>query len=248
MIEEHKISILYIPPFNLIPCLKSDVINKTDLLSMRTIYFYGCKLTPTLIPIVNQYFPNTDCVSWYGMTEIGRLAVSIIDAQGKSSGERLLESREVKIIDGVGTRCGPNDKGEICFKINGEFLGYLDDPVANAAAIDDEGFYRTGDVGHFDENGILFIEDRKKNVIIVYYFDGVILPSEMEECLIAVPDIQEVCVVGIPVESSTALPAAVVVRKPNPNLSPRDVFEVVAGEIFEKYPKTIIQIQSFFLH
>lgn len=80
MIEEHKISILYIPPFNLIPCLKSDVINKTDLLSMRTIYFYGCKLTPTLIPIVNQYFPNTDCVSWYGMTEIGRLAVSKVVA------------------------------------------------------------------------------------------------------------------------------------------------------------------------
>lgn len=225
----------------MVPCLKSDQINKTDLSSIKTICVFGCKLAPTLIPTINRYFHNAKCFSVYGMTEIGAITNKTIDTQGKSSGEILCEGRVAKIVDVNGNRCGPNVNGEICTKLRGEFLGYLDDPEANAAAIDEEGFFRTGDIGHFDDSGILFIEDRKKNVITVYYFDGVALPSEMEECLIAVPNIQEVCVVGIPIQSGTDLPAAVVVRKPNSNLSRRDVFNVVAGETFVIYEEYMIQ-------
>lgn len=53
--------------------------------------------------------------------------------------------------------------------IKHQFLGYLDDSDATAAAIDQDGFFRTGDIGHFDNDGNLFVVDRKKDVMNVFY-------------------------------------------------------------------------------
>lgn len=186
LIEQYKISIIYIATSSLILCLKSELIDKIDVSSVKILRFYGAKWPSSLGPSLKRYFRGADCGSWYGLTEIGRTGSSSINEDGTTSGYRLTENRQAKIIDENGYRCGPGVNGEICFKINNEFFGYLDDPQANAAPIDNEGFFRTGDVGYFDDNGILFIEDRKKNVLNVYYFDSVILPSEMEDCLIAV--------------------------------------------------------------
>lgn len=231
LIEQYKINVLYICTFSLSLCLKHEMIDKTDLSSVKTINFYGSKWPSSLGSTLKRYFPNTKCVSWYGMTEIGTVSYSCIDASGNIGGYRLFENRQAKIVDERGNRRGPGVNGEICVKIKSEFIGYLDDAEANAAAVDDEGFFRTGDVGHFDENAILFVEDRKKNVIDVFYYDGIILPSEIENCLLAVPDIKEVCVVGVTVASGEALPAAVVVRNSNSKLTTRDVYNVVAGAI-----------------
>lgn len=164
------------------------------------------------------------------MTEIGVVCQSSFKLQENDGAGPLLNDCMAKIVDENGINCGPNENGEVCIKKRYKFLGYLDHPELSKAAVDDDGFIRTGDIGYFDTNGILYIKDRKKNCILnVFYFRGMILPIEIEEFLIAMPDIKEVCVVGVQITPGSELPAALIVRNPNSNLSQEDVFNAVAG-------------------
>jgi acyl-CoA synthetase (AMP-forming)/AMP-acid ligase II len=74
--------------------------------------------------------------------------------------------------------------------------GYLDDPAATAAAIDEEGFLRTGDIGYFDGNGNVRVTDRKKDIFIVGGFN--VYSAEVEQKIAAYPGVSHVAVVGVP--------------------------------------------------
>jgi long-chain acyl-CoA synthetase len=86
-----------------------------------------------------------------------------------------------------------NGEGEILVKGPNVMLGYYKNPAATAEAIDSEGYFHTGDYGRLDENGILFITGRKKNLIILSNGKNV-YPEEMENDLIALPGVLEVVV------------------------------------------------------
>lgn len=87
------------------------------------------------------------------------------------------------------------DDGEILTRSAGNFLGYFKDPEATAAAVDEDGWLRTGDVGHLDEDGFLQITDRKKDLIITAGGKNV-SPSEIENRLKVSPYIREAIVLG----------------------------------------------------
>lgn len=229
IIEKYNVTDLYNTPFVLTACIKSDAIQKANLSSVKRIVSYGGVMPQTLITDIKRSFPNGELLNLYGLTEIGAISMEIVNG-GNVGGGKLVSNCTIEIIDDNGNRCGPNENGEIFIKTKYQFLGYFDDRDATAAAIDENGFFRTGDVGHFDDNGNLFIEDRKKNVMKVFYFDSVLLPSKIEDLLIKDPSIKDVCVVGIPIVCDDCLPAALVVRDPNSNLKQCDVFNVVAGK------------------
>lgn len=236
LIEKYQINYLSVPPIQMIGCVKSDVIHDVDLSCVRSIEFLGCRAPHSLVVEINRFFPNAEMVSWYGLTEIGDISKCVYDPHENGCGGELLNGSVVKIVDDQMNRCGPNVNGEICAKTDCKFLGYLDDPKATSNSVDSEGFFKTGDVGHVDENGHLFIEERKKSIIHLYYYGESVLPSEIEEFLITLPDVEEVCVVGILIVSDLSLLAAVVVRKPKSNLSQKDVFAAVAGaKLFLNY-------------
>lgn len=215
----------------MVACLESEFIEETDLSTVKKIVLYGSKIPNNLVSEVKRYFANATLLSLYGMTEIGAISMCHLDVSTSANSGQLFAGVMAKIIDDEGNRCGPNVIGEIRVKKRKQFLGYLDEPERTAAAYDDEGFFRTGDSGHFDENGSLYFDDRIKNIIRVYYFRVVIIPSEIEEFLLKMPDIVEVSVVGIPITCGSGIPAAVIVRKHNSNLSGREVYEAVAGNI-----------------
>ncbi|XP_031621058.1 probable 4-coumarate--CoA ligase 4, partial [Contarinia nasturtii] len=137
----------------------------------------------------------------------------------------------MKIVDDNGNRCGANVDGEICTKTKYMFIEYLNDPKTTAASFDNEGFFLTGDIGHFDENGTLHISDRKKNIFKIFYFRVPFSPSQIESYLITLPDVQEVCIVGITTGADEELPAAVIVRNSNSSLNERSYYELVAHEV-----------------
>lgn len=237
IIEKHKVTVLFNTPFIMAACIKSDCIGKYDLLSVKRIIFYGSKVPNTLFADIKQHFSNADLLIMYGLTEVGLISQNFVRPQDHNytaniNGGQLFEGCTVKIIDDSGNRCAPNQNGEICIQTKHQFLNYYDDPVATAAAVDSEGFFRTGDIGHFDSNGRLFVEDRKKFVANVYYFENILVPSTIEEYLIKLPGVLDVCVVGIPIACGECLPAAAVIRKPNSNLDRHVVFNAVAGEKF----------------
>lgn len=228
LIEKYKVTIISVVPFCLTSCLKNDHINKIDFSTVKKIYAHGGKVPPSLIADINRYFPNADLISSYGLTEIGVVSECILDARNGCK-EQIATGVMIKIVDENGNRCGPNESGEICVKKKYTFPGYLGDPEATAKSLDNGGFFLTGDVGHFDENGVLCIGDRKKDTIETFYFNAVIMPFEMEDSIIKMQGVHEVCVVGIPTASGGELPAAVIVQKPNFNLCKRSVFNLIAG-------------------
>lgn len=230
LIERYRSTHVFTVPYHLIGCLMNELIHETDLSCVKQLTFYGGRMPPSLAPELSLFFPNAKLVSWYELTEMGTVSIGRLDVVGDNCGERLVDGCIAKIVDVDGNRCGPNVNGEVVIRKKYKFGGYLDDAVATAATMDDDGWFKTGDIGHFDERGLLYIEDRKKNSIFVIYFEAVVLPSELEEYLISVPDIEEVCIVGIPTTVGASLPAAVIVRDPDSKLSEHEVYNLIAGD------------------
>ena len=125
----------------------------------------------------------------YGITECAPLLAANRDKMTKkgSAGYPIPGTR-IKIKD-----ADENGEGEICAKGPNVMLGYYKDPEATAAAFDEDGYFRTGDIGKFDEDGWLYITGRQKNLIILSNGKNV-YPEEIEVELSAVPGVIDVVV------------------------------------------------------
>lgn len=231
IIEKHRITTLWSGLFQLVACVKNDAISKMDLSSVNALFCYGAKVPTHIAAEINSYFANAHTTTAYGMTEIGVVCESSFKLQANGGAGLLLADCMAKIVDENGLNCGPMVNGEVFIKKRYKFLGYLDHPELSEATVDRDGFLKTGDIGYFDTNGILYIKDRKKNCILnVFYFRGMILPIEIEEFLISLPDVKEVCVVGVPIIPGSELPAALIVRNSNAKLTQQAIFDAVAGD------------------
>jgi acyl-CoA synthetase (AMP-forming)/AMP-acid ligase II len=100
------------------------------------------------------------------------------------------------VLEADGSRLPVESVGEIAVRGPGVMLGYYRQPRDTAAAVDDEGFFLTGDLGLLDEAGFLHLVGRRKDVIIRSGFN--VYPREVEARVEAHPAVQEVAVVGVP--------------------------------------------------
>ncbi|XP_031639321.1 4-coumarate--CoA ligase 1-like [Contarinia nasturtii] len=233
-IEQYKVTVTMNAPHHLTLMLKSAAFAKTDLSSLKRQMTGGSR-TPMIVKNeMNSCLPNGRVYVGYGLTEISGIA-AIDDplSKDKDTVGRLNVGIHVKIIDENGKRCGINVNGEICLKTNYKCLGYYENPKATNELFDSEGFILTGDVGHFDEHGYLYIVDRKKEFL--KYCNSQISPSEIESFLIGSPHIKSVCVVGVPDDFAGDLPAAVVVKTEGSNITEKDVFDLVSEHYSDIY-------------
>jgi long-chain acyl-CoA synthetase len=102
---------------------------------------------------------------------------------------------EIRNLDDPHRRMPPGERGEMCIRGPNVFAGYYQQPQATAEAFID-GFFRTGDIGYFDEDGFLYIVDRKKDMILSGGFN--VYPRNIEEAIYEHPAVEEVIVIGIP--------------------------------------------------
>jgi long-chain acyl-CoA synthetase len=102
---------------------------------------------------------------------------------------------EIRNLDDPHRRMPPGERGEMCIRGPNVFAGYYQQPQATAEAFID-GFFRTGDIGYFDEDGFLYIVDRKKDMILSGGFN--VYPRNIEEAIYEHPTVEEVIVIGIP--------------------------------------------------
>ena len=118
---------------------------------------------------------------------------------------------QVAILDDAGNELATGEDGEICVRGPAVFSGYYNNPAANASCFK-HGWFHTGDLGHVDEHGYLFITGRASDM----YISGGsnVYPREVEEVLLAHPGIAEVAVLGLPDPKWGEVGAAVVVRAP----------------------------------
>src|SRR5262249_611155 len=124
---------------------------------------------------------------------------------------------EVKIVADDGSEAKAGDPGEIAIRGHNVMKGYFRRPDATAAAIDDQGWSRTGDIGVRDDDGYLYVVDRKKDMIIRGGFN--VYPRELEEVLLTHPEVSLAAVVGVPHPSHGEEVYAFVVRTPGATLT-----------------------------
>jgi long-chain acyl-CoA synthetase len=131
-----------------------------------------------------------------------------------------IASTEISIRDDAGAELALGAVGEICVRGPQVMRGYWNRPDETAMVMLPEGWLRTGDIGHIDERGFVFIEDRKKDMILVSGFN--VYPNEVEAVVAAIPGIVEAAAVAQADEHSGEVVAVFVVSK-DPNLTERDI-------------------------
>ncbi len=119
---------------------------------------------------------------------------------------------EIEIRDDAGNRLAAGENGEICLRGPKITQGYWKDPEKTAAAFFGD-WFRSGDVGYLDEDGFLYLTDRKKDMIVSGGEN--IASSEVERVIYQLPQVREVAVVGVPDERWGEKPVAVVVLAEN---------------------------------
>ncbi|WP_240372398.1 class I adenylate-forming enzyme family protein [Brevibacterium zhoupengii] len=159
----------------------------------------------------------------YGLTETAGLGTfnPLLGTRKAGSVGPPTPRFEVKVIDTDGASLPASEVGEVVLRGPAVMLGYWKKPEATAEVLDDEGWFRTGDLGHLDEDGYLFIVDRIKDLIIHGGYN--VYPREVEEVLYEIPGVAQASVVGIPDEKYGQQVTAVIALSPGAHLDAAEV-------------------------
>ena len=144
---------------------------------------------------------------------------------------------QVSIQDDEGRELAPFETGEICVCGPAVFAGYYNNPEANAKAFRD-GWFRTGDLGHMDQEGFLYITGRSSDM----YISGGsnVYPRETEEKMLTHPAIAEVAILGVPDKTWGEVGVAVCVLRPDAQLNERELLAWMEGKVSRyKLPKRV---------
>ena len=171
-----------------------------DLSALKLVGGGGAAFGPGLIRAIDGSFGPGKFWQGYGLTEAMWVSASTYDDPDdkllNSVGRPSLVQAEVKIVDDDRLEVPLGQTGEIACKTTGLMAGYYNRPEETAEAIDEEGWFYTGDLGVLDADGYLRIVDRKKDMI--KRGAEAIFPAEIENYLVTHPKIQMAAVIGVP--------------------------------------------------
>jgi long-chain acyl-CoA synthetase len=163
-------------------------------------------------------------VQGYGLTETSPTAVvHLVDSERFDGSIGLpVSSTLIKICDDDGNELPIGELGEICIKGPQVMEGYWKQPEETAKVMLPGGWLRTGDIGRMDQGGFIYIEDRKKDMILVGGFN--VYPNEIETVAVELDGIVEAAAVGVPDEKSGERVYLFVVRN-KPELTEAQIIE-----------------------
>jgi acyl-CoA synthetase (AMP-forming)/AMP-acid ligase II len=224
-VADERITVFPGPPTVFQTILNDPELTRYDLSSLR-LSVTGAAVVP--VEIIHRM--RTDLgfdtvVTGYGLTETtGTVSMCRYDDPpeviAKTVG-RPLPGVDVKVVDDAGTEVENGRAGEILVRGFNVMKGYFNDPEATAAAIDERGWLRTGDIGLVDGSGNVRITDRRKDMFIVGGFNA--YPAEIENMMLAHPDLAQVAVVGVPDDRLGEVGVAFVVAKAGHHIDPVEV-------------------------
>ena len=178
--------------------LEHPDLETRDLSSLQTASSGGAVFPPALVRAFQERLPHVVLSNGYGMTEtcgLGTIAAGPLVLEHPDSVGTAWPTHEIEVRGPDGRALGSGQVGEIHIRAPSVFLGYWENPEATEAAIDEDGWYHTGDFGVI-EGGLLFLESRMRDLIIRGGEN--IYPPEIENRLIEHPDVTECAVVGVP--------------------------------------------------
>ena len=204
LIEKHRVTNLFTVPTIVKMLVEHPAVDRVDHSSLRFVIYAGAPMyradqklaLQKLGPVLIQYFglgEVTGNITVYP-AHLHRLDDAAPDTRTGTCGYPRT-GMEIAIKDTQGNRLAPGEKGEICVRGPAVFAGYWNNPEATSKAIKD-GWFHTGDLGHLDAEGFLYITGRASDM----YISGGsnVYPRECEEVLLTHPGVSEVAVLGVP--------------------------------------------------
>jgi len=209
-----------------VPTMSLELLNhperhKYDLSSLTDIAAGGAPRPASHVERLQAEFPKAQPALGYGLTETNAVGCSNFwgnyAAKPDSTGRAQKPFVELAILGADDAHLPPGERGEIAIRSAANIKCYWKDAAATAATFTADGYVRTGDVGYVDEDGYLFIVDRKKDIIIRGGEN--IACAEVEAEIYACPAVAEVSVLGIPDERLGEVPLAVIYLHPEQSLT-----------------------------
>lgn len=217
-IAGERITCAWLAPVMVGGILSCERRERYDGSSLRWVIGGGEKTPEGRIRAFGEFFRNARYIDGYGLTEScsgDTLMEAGMEIAKIGSPGRALAYVEVEIRDDAGQVLGPGETGEICLRGPKITRGYWRDEAKTATSFFGD-WFRTGDVGHLDQDGFLFLTDRKKDMIITGGEN--VASSEVERVIFMLPQVADVAVIGLPDERWGERPVAVVVVHPGQTL------------------------------
>jgi 4-coumarate--CoA ligase len=230
LVQEHRATRLWTVPPIVLALAKHPVVTDYDLTSVRAILSGAAPLGPELAAEASARI-GVPVVQGYGMTELSPIShAPLWDDPRPGTVGLLVANCEARVVSPeTGEDLDVGEDGELWIRGPNVMKGYLNNPDATEATIDDDGWLHTGDIGHVDADGYWFIVDRVKELIKVKGFQ--VPPAELEALLVTHPAVADVAVIGVPDEEAGERPKAFVVLKPGAEATASELQEFVAEHV-----------------
>ncbi|MGH3353083.1 MAG: class I adenylate-forming enzyme family protein [Nocardioides sp.] len=240
-VQEHRLESSSVVP-SMLQMLLEQPHQDYDLSSLRFIGSGGAPLLPALRARAEEAF-GASIMEGYGLTESSAvLAASTVEESRPGSVGKPLPHAEVVIAGPDGSPLPAGESGEIRARGPGVMMGYWNSPEQTAATVVD-GWLHTGDVGHFDEDGYLYVDDRIKDLIIRGGFN--VFPRDVEDALLAHPAVSAAAVVGRPDEKSGEEVVAVVSLHPGAAVDSEELLAFARTRLAaHKYPREVLILDA----
>jgi acyl-CoA synthetase (AMP-forming)/AMP-acid ligase II len=199
LVQSERITVLPGAPTIYRSILDYSERDSFDLRTLQVAVTGAADIPVALIEEMRAALPFRSILTGYGLTEAGTCTGSRPNDDSETiatTAGRAMPGLEVIIADALGQEVERNATGELLVRGYSVMQGYLDDPEATAAAIDERGFLHTGDLATMDERGYVRIVGRLKDMIIVGGFN--VYPAEVENTLLRHGAIRQVAIIGVP--------------------------------------------------
>lgn len=229
-IQRKKVTRTAVVPFIVYHMLEYPEGHRYDLSSLRTVVYAAA---PMPVPLLKRAIERFGYVfaQGYGLTETGPSGTALTIAEHQTAletgKEQILSSAgremllcDVRVVDGQGKELPPGEVGEVIIRSPGVMKEYWNNPEATRESLKD-GWLYTGDMGRFDEEGYLYLVDRKRDMVITGGEN--VYPKEVENVLFQHPAVADSAVIGTPDPEWGEKVVAVIVVRPGHSLTAQEL-------------------------
>ena len=248
-IEQNKVTRMFLPPTAIYSLLDDPTVRDRDYSSLQHFIYAAAPMSTEKLkeaidvfgPVMTQTFGQAEApmiCTFFGPKEhMECLETPGLESRLASCGKPSLVAR-VEIMDDDGNFMPPGERGEIVVRGSMVMKGYYKNPEETAAT-DRNGWHGTNDIGQKDEDGYIYIVDRKRDMVITGGFN--VYPGEIEQVIWAHPSVNDCAVIGLPDEKWGESVTAVVEPKAGMEVDPEEIIAYCRERLSPvKTPKQVI--------
>jgi acyl-CoA synthetase (AMP-forming)/AMP-acid ligase II len=228
--QDYGITRSFVAPPIVLALAKHPIVDQFDLSALEQVFSGAAPLSAELAEEAGKRL-NAEVVQGYGMTELSPVSHLTPPGYYKAGSVGVTApNTESRIVDpATGEDLGFDEDGELWVRGPQVMKGYHNNPEATAITLDPDGWLHTGDIGHIDADGHVYVVDRLKELIKYKGFQ--VAPAELESLLLTHPAVADAAVIGVPDAEAGEIPVGYVVLKPGGQASAEELQSYVGEQV-----------------